>query len=516
MTDDLATVLSAVLALAAVVLRLVPVLRHGDLGGPDAAFHVWYSDLIRSNGGALPRTDARVLGPGECTYPALFHWLLAKLPPHAVAAVGRFGGLGMDAAAGVAISGAVASVSSAPAWLHIAIVALHLIAPALTFSFIGPRAFTLTPRVFAQLFHTVAVMALIASEPMGPGAAAALWCVATVALSAAMLSAKFALQHILFTAPLAALAGFPLVLASSIAAAVLANLVSRGFFLRQVRGHLDHLVWYATLNQHFVASRGDWLALGRALRRGDLRAVASEVLVHNAIIVGIVRNLPLFLAIVIAFDRELAAGGQQALALSLAALAPWIATSIGRLRVLGEPERYLEYGWPAGWFLLWTSLPPHGQATALIGIGAFFLAFYAVNLVLIGRQRRLYAQAQRAPILAAIREAGETTVLPLDIVEMPFLLAYTRAKVVGPCCQYSLRDGGNVYFSWFFGRYPFVSATNLGEILGRWQPDHLVVTEGALAAASKEKQGGYALEGFEEVVSAGTFRLLRRRGNDGP
>jgi len=502
--------LAAALAAASVALRLAPVLGHGEFGGADAAYHRWYIGLIRANGGALPETDPRVLGPGTCTYPALFHWLLARLPPAAVDRFGRFGGLAMDAASGAAIALAAAAVSPMPHWTVVVIGALHLIAPALTFSFIGPRAFSLTPRAFAQTAYTVAVLPLV----LGAGAtgvpAPLVHAVSVAALAAALLSAKFALQHVLFTAPVAALAGFPELLFTALAAALVAQAASRGFFLRQIRGHLDHLVWYWRLNRHFVSARGDWKRLLKAISAGDLRVVTSEMLVQNAVIVGVVRNLPSFVAIGLAARAMRGAPETHALALTLAAVIPWLATSFGALRVLGEPERYLEYAWPTGWLLLWTTLGPGARAPAALLLTLFFVGFYLANLTLIARHRRRYPPGQREPVLAALRDAGDAVVLPLDIAEMPFLLAETRARVVGPCCQHSLRGEGAAYFPWFFSRFPFVSATNLPAILHRYEPDYLLLTDAARAAAAAERPGGYDLAGFVEVAASGPFRLLRR------
>ena len=79
-------------------------------------------------------------------------------------------------------------------------------------------------------------------------------------------------------------------------------------------------------------------------------------------------------------DTELS---QTALAVTASALVPWLVTSFGRLRSLGESERYLEFAAPAAWLLLlW--LQPIGLSL-VIALGLTFLAFYGATLAFMAR-----------------------------------------------------------------------------------------------------------------------------------
>jgi hypothetical protein len=426
----------------------------------------------------------------------------------------RFGGLAMDFVAAAAVAGACMVAVSLDAWVAICIAALQLIAPPLTFSFIGPRAFTLTPRSFAQDIYMLVVMLLLLVEtPILEGTV--LWlAVAAALLAVALLSSKFTLQHIAFTVPLLTLTGWWTPLLVSLSACAIAAIISRGFFVQQVQGQYHHLEWYWRLNQHYIADRGDWPRLWAAIRAANLPVVASEVLVQNPILVGFVRHTAAFVALALAAVFELHMAEHRAMWLTIVTLAPWVLTSFSAFRVLGAAERYLEYAWPAYWFLLWAAVPTNWQGPALASCAIVFGAYYAANLALIERQMDKYPPAHRDKVLDQIREQGDVAVLPLDAREMTYLLALTPARVVGPFYQQSLRGEGKTYFGWYFRHYPFVSARNLTEIVKRYQPNLVLATTAALKAGEREVSGGYPLDNWEKVAESGMFTLFRRRAEE--
>src|SRR5262249_6002371 len=142
----------------AVALRLMPRRLWPAMQGTDAFYHLAYVRLIREQRLRLPRCNPRVLGPGEHTYPALFHWLLAALPLAATPRADRYGGLIADLIAAAAVSLALHRLGAFDGGEAIAAAALYLLAPGLTLLHIGPRAFTLTPRPWAQTLFAIAVV----------------------------------------------------------------------------------------------------------------------------------------------------------------------------------------------------------------------------------------------------------------------------------------------------------------------------------------------------------------------
>lgn len=444
----------------------------------------------------------------------MFHWALSFGSDKFVERFARFGGVALDAIAALATAAAIVALTDISLTFGLMIAALHLIAPQLTFAFIGPRAFTLSPRAAAQNSFMIGTVLLVLAPALNqPWSIVALVSCA-IAIAVALLTSKFALQSFVFVLGCALLAGWTQASIALIAAVPLAALLSSGFLLRQLRGHWQHSVWYLTLNRHFVSAFGDWRALWRALARGDLRALAKEILVRNPVLVGLSRHATLFLALALALSpldaTAIGASVEVAFFLSAAALVPWLVTSIGAMRVFGEPERYLEYSFAAHWILLWAVVPAGDRGWLAATVGVFFVAFYILNMGALALQRRTLFDETRRPILSEIARRKPARVLPTDAVDIAHLLAQTRAEVVGPTCQFSLVGDGDRYFRWYFSRFPFVSAAHWREILDAYRPDLILLSEAAKQAAFKETGAGYDLSRFRLAFVSGSLELWER------
>lgn len=506
------------LGLASLALTFALAVRYGtavyyaDQDGPDADFHRWYIRLLREHGHRAPRSDPRGIGPGELTYPALFHWALSFGSDSFVERFARHGGLLMDCVVASVTAMAIVMLGDVSVAFGLALAAMHLIAPQLTFAFIGPRAFTLSPRAMAQNAFMVATVFLVLAPALSPSWATLAFGLCSVLVSLALLSSKFALQNLFFVMIGVLLMGWEEATMALVLAIPLAMLVSKGFFLRQLRGHWQHSLWYLKLNQTFVSARGDWRALGRSLAKGDIRGLLKEVLVRNPILVGLSRHATLFLTLAIAIpildsDNAYFASLEAALVLSLVSLAPWVLTSIGAMRVFGEAERYLEYSFSAHWILLWAIVPSDSRGFVALVLSAFFVIFYAVNLAALASQRNCRREDNRRAILCAIANREPVRVLPTDATHISHLLAQTRVEVVGPTCQFSLAGDGERYFLWYFSSFPFVSAERWQEILETYRPDIVLVSQASKQAAIKETGSGYDLSRFRLAAISGTIEL---------
>src|SRR5688572_23940041 len=160
------TVFSFFILTGAFILRALPRIKWKNFNGTDSQFHCYYIDLIRSNGHVLPERENRVLGgSNECTYPYFYHWLLSFFSKSFVEFWDRFSGFVFDALNGLLVLLLLSTVREFNLYESCLIMAAYMIAPGLTFSFIGPRPYSLTPRNFAQLVFTAACAFLILMVP---------------------------------------------------------------------------------------------------------------------------------------------------------------------------------------------------------------------------------------------------------------------------------------------------------------------------------------------------------------
>ncbi len=503
---DLPVWAGALALVLAIGLRALPRLLWPSHRGTDAYYHLAYIRLIRETGHRLPRRNPRILGSGEHSYPALFHWLLSFLPPAGIRIVDRFGGLAGDAVVALGASAILLAWGVLDSGGALAVAGLYLMLPGLTLPHIGPRAFTLTPRVWAQVLYALAAGCwLLAVETPW------LWWLSMVPLGLMLLLSKFAVQNLLFAAPLTALILWrdePI--ATSLGGFVLALLLFRGTFVRQLVGQYGHLRWYVRHNLDMLAHRENWKAMVAALTSFDLGRLAVEALWHNPVVSGLVRHFPIVLALVLVVSTADAAQYDEvALALTLAAFVPWFVTAFGRTRVLGESERYLEFAVPAAWILLWTAMPGTGLALAL---AAVFVIAYGATIAFMARADRTLNDHDLQDVAAYLAPHGDAVLLCLHDPEAFFFLAETDLRLM----KYngdltSLGDGGR-FVERFFWRYPYVNPAQLGSLIEEGNVD-FVLEHRRGRQRLVEASGGidYATDALSVVRDNPSFVLYRTK-----
>jgi hypothetical protein len=486
----------------AVLLRALPRVVWPRYQGTDAYYHHAYVRLIRETGHRLPRQNPRIVGPGVHAYPALFHWVLSYLPPNMLRWVDRFGGLVGDLVVGGALSAFLFAHGAVGPGTAFAAAALYMVLPGLILPHIGPRAFTLTPRVWGQALYALAVVSWMIAD-----AHPAMWVVSILPLALMLLTSKFAVQNLIFVAPLTALLlGRYEPLAASAAAVVLALLLFRGMFVRQLVGQIGHLTWYVRHNLGMVAHRNNWKALREGVRTANLRRLAIETLWHNPISSGLIRHFPLMIALVFAWKSGLGARENVALALTLVALVPWIITAFGRARVLGESERYLEFAAPAAWVLLWT-VHPGALVLGVIAVAA--LLGYAATLMFIARTQDTLAAVDEADIAQTLAGETDAVLLCLHDPESYYFLAATDVRLMKYNGDLTAFGAPGRFVAQFFWRYPYVDPGRLHNLIQEGGVTLVLENRRARARFIELAGRDYDLAGMSEMHRNNSYALYR-------
>lgn len=507
--EDSMPVIATALVAIAFGLRALPRLIWPNMQGTDAFYHRAYIRLIAETQERLPLRNPRIIGPGEHSYPSLFHYLLSKSPAWLVAGVDRFGGLICDGVAALAI---VMLLDLESRSLAVGAAALYLLAPGLTLVHIGPRAFTLTPRCWAHLLYFLACLALLAGSEGGPAYPLA----GAVLLGLMLLSSKFAIQSVVFAFPL-------LAIILSDATPVLMLLGGFAFalalwgkdFIRQCRGQLLHLRWYYRHNQQMLAHRKNWAKMIPLLRQGDLTGLARALLWHNPLTSGMARHFPLFLALAFYGALETPSYWQQGLfAISAVALLPWLLTSFGSMRILGEAERYLEFAFPASWLLLWSAAPASYAAPLLSGLALLFILIYGANLMLL-RWARKYLCADDEADVAAILRAREQTGGPGDV--MLCLSDPESYYFLGECNIVLHKYNGDLsaapemeeFLKTFFCHYPYVDPARLRANAEQAGVTLILLNKDAATNLAEKADLAYHLDDLTVLHENNTYRLYQ-------
>ncbi len=497
----------------------------------DSMSHLIMADMVRRNGGRIPRRTDRFLLGRELDYPMFFHQIASLLPRRwlerwewivsamveglhagvmvvfAAVVIERFGLAGNPAAAAALVVLAVAATPVLTAFVRRAM-------------FFGERA-------FGFLFANVFIMAT-AAFVLGAGWPAA--AVAAAAFTVTAASSKFGVQA------MAAIAGGMslllldpaplLVLAASAAASAP---LSGGYAWRTLRGLWRHAMLYRRHLVHLSdATRGfsasDLAAGIRLLVSGDPAGAAARLARHP--IARIPWDLPWVAPFAVLLWARLADPGaldpaavplaDVLLAWGAAALLAGIATMTDSLKFLGEGRRYLEFAalpMALGVLLLPSSL----GGTAWLAVGALGLAGLLHEIR--RRPDRLLLPSAGARDLAA-RVAD---LPPARLFALPGRLTLPLCYGTGHQAVWHIAhiDGGVVFERWFGlfrggAPYSFAHPDAVRELAQAGEIDLLAVWKPGLPLLAETKGFRYALDGFRVVYENPEFALydLRPPGGD--
>jgi hypothetical protein len=479
-----------------VVSRVVPRLLRPDAMSADAYYHLLAAQRIRENGFRLPERLRGLFFPGPYDYPPLFHVLLAMVPARMIARAERVVSVVIDALY-VALCYAFvryalvvgyevdASVAARRALLLASLLALS---PALLYVGRGPRTYNANPRILAELLFG-GVMAATFVWAMDGGVLALL--AAGVLAGVLLLSSKFGAQVVVAFLPLLALAtrraDLLVVPASGLLAAVL---VSRGHYLRVLRGHVGHLTLFGRLGNERGSPRADrseWREFGRLLGSLATPSAWYRLLCVNSIGSFLVRNPQLVLVALVAPAIAASTATSLLLAWIAVSLVVFLAISLRPLLFLGEAERYVAYSVPAQLAVLgagWEAVPSWAW-WLLLAYSVVVSAGYQAIFVRLAR-RDPASLAQRREVVAFLRAQPQCRRI-LPVGEAPHSLAYLSGQeVFYPCGNFQIWETTLSEYRRIYDEFARPRVDTLAETSARYGIDTILVNkrqDSSIAAA---------------------------------
>jgi hypothetical protein len=498
------------LLLLVLYLRVYPRLNGRQLLGTDTNFHFYYINLIKNNNNRMPLRETRIIGgSNNCTYPYFYHWLLSYLPSAALCFLDKYSAVIYDLICAVMVVWLLSYLMPINMYGILLIISCYLIAPGLTFSFIGPRAYSLTPRNFTQMLFCFACAFWILLPTISSNFFYLFFTLSAIFFSFVLLTSQFGLQVILFLV-LAGLYDHDLLLIM-IVAVLFAVFISKGFFIRQVIAQIRHLEWYYKYNYSFVKHKTDWKKLYNVIANLDLRGMAYEALFFNQILVGIVRHPLHFVSIILFLLYGLNSSNEvehRAGLLLFIGLIGWLVTSFGKGRIFGEAERYLEFYVPIQYFLFFLYMSNISNIYIFgLSLLIYNLIFYLYNLYQIKKQ--LYVPDTFIRDAAKFIDSSNNTVLCLSNNELYFFLKQTKAKLVGFLVNISLEKPYGDFFKNFFYKYPFVNLSKVDDIVSQYSVTHLLINKNHINKYESESSYKKIVMNYKNIYENESYMVLK-------
>lgn len=324
---------------------------------------------IRNAGHRRPEKPSAVVTSGHYAYPYFVLWLLSFLPERALMWVERhFSGLSDVVYFGVVSSLYVTGVLALNELLLVLVVFVA------TPQFMRPdlaHGRGLSSRKPGVILTTVSLLAFVTWLQSG---SPVLFGVSVLAGALMCLTSKFSLQaYLAVLLPMAAFVHWSALVLVPLSIAV-AAVLSKGRYLRILRGHVAHVHDYATEKQYKMFSHDlpNPVRFVRAVLGADSVRDVLEVFNRSRRLRPLVDN-PFIVATVAGVALGYAAGGipvpRSYLVWIAGGVAAFVLTSLPHLLFLGQAERYLEYVFLPSSVLLargWSAFGPRFQA--LVGL----------------------------------------------------------------------------------------------------------------------------------------------------
>ncbi len=466
--------ISVVVLLVCLTLRILPRILWKDFDGTDSHFHFYYIDLIRKNEHRIPKNEPRVLGgTNDCTYPFFYHWLLSYFPVKFLDFWDKFSGCIFDFLNGVIVLFFLSLIKEVSFDEYCLIMAFYVIAPGLTFSFIGPRPYSLTPRNFSQFVFAISCLFLVMGSAVYSATGVFLFFLASMGFAVLLLSSQFGTQ-VLFSILLFNFFNLKteLVLLLSV---FLSILIFRGFLISQVKAHIFHLEWYFKYNYQFVQHKTNFKKLVKIIKEKNLRGIFYELVFYNQIFTSIFRHptffISLFVGLFFFFDGKLDVYQEQIIFLLLPLFVVFVITNFGKARVFGEAERYIEFAYPLQAFLFLSLVSQNYIEYILSTMILYNLIWYSYNLYQIKYQN---SSMYSYKYLFSYLKKDNINLLCLSNNESYIFLRNTDVNIIGFLVNISLKGGYRKFFDSFFSNYPLVNPGNLKEICRDYCVTHIL------------------------------------------
>jgi hypothetical protein len=444
-------------------------------------------------------------------YPYGYHFLLSFLHAGAVRWLDRYSALLYDLTIALSAAAILRAYGDLSATAVMALSACYLLLPGLSLVQFGPRAFALTPRSFSQCLVGGAFLLLAWETDLSTVLTGSL---AVLLLAIALCSSKFALQVLLFVAPLAsALSWDARPAVAALLASAVALLLSRGYLARQVRGQLAHLRWYARSNRGLVAERREAPPLLQQLRRRAFGSVGLTLLNRNVLTSALIRHpIVLLAAALFVIDRTRPPSLALYGSLAAAAVVPFVVTSIGPAQVLGRPERYLEFVTPTAWVFFWGVLGLDHFGLSLGIIGSWSASLYVVNLWTLFHRGHLPTETQvreRAELRRCLREHAPCVVLSVDLMEAYQVI--DRPHGVRVCTVHGWTGTPDVesFLSRSLLRFPYVDPERVDDLVTSCGADFVLLSTASVDRVREAWGVAYDLPPDQRLFTGEAFELYR-------
>jgi hypothetical protein len=476
------------------ILRIHPV-------GSDQFGHLMLAERIREGKFTYPTRLRGFLRSGLNVEAVFFHYLLALLPKTAREFLAPFYGAIIDTVHVILIylftlyilqQPGLSSVVMNPSLAASIAALLFATSPALLYLGIGPRAYSVTPRIVGELFITITFFCFAIYYWEG------IWWMALLSCFFAgltLITSRFSGQVLLFfSIILALLLRFPLLLILPILGIVFALVLSKGHYKTVLRGHVKHVIRYCRfLHRLPAAYRNSFTPFKNALinlKNGNITEVSGNIqyiLDNNAFGILVSRNVILILVAYFAItDFSFITSNNTLLFLSsltAASFVTFILVSIKPFLFLGEAERYLEHSVPAQVILLCLFMVNGSGFILLMSYHCLFYIFTLYKLYISHRacskdrefEQDLFAWFHSQNIQGK-------NILPGLSGSLQFELAYRTDNNI----LYPVGEGwlDSEEYGLLFEKAPFPN-TNLKMLIEKYALDLIIVNKQALEYAAK-------------------------------
>ncbi len=353
----------------------------------DSVVHLIIVDGIRRNGHRIPDRFPALLLSGSHDYPSFFHWLLSFLSKETLEGWEPFIGTFIEIVHNLFIFFACYYFVQRQGMINPMLAGfLGSVIFALTPLFVDHvgRVFLLSERPFGALLGTIFVFFGLQYIAFSDS-----WFLAGAIVAAGFIfiSSKFTVQAIVFISIIfSLLAWTPKLLLPIVAGFLVISLISRGYALKVIVGHIRHSIFYKTfLLDNYLRPNSQYLDLFKSLISGINHPKVLIKAFRTNSLLKVFSMMPwvlvLFPLLFRNYDQLVSNSLLHACSLwALSCIIVFCIISFNKMRFLGEPERYLEIAILPIAFIISFFLIQEG----LIGLWTLFFVVAFYSLVFFG------------------------------------------------------------------------------------------------------------------------------------
>ena len=510
--------LSIICFLLAVGVRIYPILAYSEFLGSDRDFHFFLIDYLRHNNHKVPVHYERALGPVTlCNYPSFYHILLSYFSSTVVKLVDKYFALLYDTIAGT-LAFWVYAEYYAHGWdwgLYLMSLGLFIVSPTLTFIYTGPRAYTLTPRNFSQLLFFFVALCVVLwdfkffSDPFDFIVAA----LASVSLITLILSSWFGVQKLFFSVIIYTLFTFDFSYAIYMLIALIWLFVFiPGFTKRTVGGGFSNMK-FCHLYLRSIFRNPSFKLFFQYVSEGRVHDAFYFMIIHRDVL-AIFKTLDfwaifvtLFFTSFTFFDGSLSS---KISALTLSGAIAFGLTMFPLLKILGEPQRYLEFVYPLIWILF---LPILEIPFVMVGAAVVFALYMLINLKYIKDIESWGSSAQKlrdlADVLSGVSDNPENAFLPINTHDARNLYGLCQGKVY--CHVFIFGDVKEASPEELdaYVLFPYLHSSRVKPICEKYNINYVICHKPSLNYVFKEFSTVYHFDSFERVKENSSYILYK-------